>query len=176
VAFFVPTARELSRVSVEMKWHDAVGSTSRSFEALCAAKREEVERLCRLIMEQKRGMQGVVAQVDAASHCAGCGGACCVTGKYHFTPVDLLVYLVASQPLFQPLFGNGVCPYLAASGCLMAPEFRPFNCITFNCELIEERLTGEELSEFYRYERELRRNYQQIRSLFPGRSVDGSLL
>jgi hypothetical protein len=163
-------------VIVDKQWHDAVCRVSRAFERLPGAERGRVERLCRLMMEQKGGMQALVARVDAASHCAGCGGACCVTGKYHFTPVDLLVYLVSSQQLFQPLFGNGLCPYLGATGCLMQPEFRPFNCITFNCEVIEERLTDEELARFYRFERELRQNYQEIRSIFPGRCIDGSLL
>ena len=149
---------------------------SGAFGALSESDLQRLRALCDLLMERKRALQALTARLDPATHCAGCGGACCVAGKYHFARVDLLVYLAAGQPLFAPLFDNGLCPYLGESGCLMAPAFRPFNCITFNCELIEDLLDDEEVARFYRLERELRRNYGEIRSLFPGGSMDRALL
>jgi len=58
----------------------------------------------------------------------------------------------------------------------MAPAYRPFNCITFNCELIEDLLSADEVSRFYQLERELRLSYGEIRAMFPGNAMDGSLL
>lgn len=160
----------------EKQWQDGVRSVKSAFALLLEPELERLRALCRLMMEQKSALQALTARADAASHCAGCGGACCVAGKYHFTAVDLLVYLVAGEPLFVPLFDNGLCPYLAGTACLMPPAYRPFNCITFNCDTIEDLLAPEEVSSFYGLERELRRNYAEIRSIFPAKTVDGALL
>jgi hypothetical protein len=178
VAFFIERKSRMSELQTnfEKQWQDGVQAVGLAFTALPQPALQRLQALCALLMEQKRELQAIAAHVDPASHCAGCGGACCVAGKYHFTPVDLLVYLVNEEPLFAPLFGNGLCPFLAETACLMAPAYRPFNCITFNCELIEDLLLPQEVSRFYRLERELRRNYGEIRSLFPGNSMDGALL
>lgn len=158
------------------QWHDGVREVTGSFSLLSEPALDRLRILCSLMMEQKGALQALAAQADAASQCAGCGGACCVAGKYHFTAVDLLVYLSTGEPLFAPLFDNGLCPYLAQDGCLIAPAYRPFNCITFNCELIEDLLSADQVSRFYQLERELRSNYAEIRSLFPANSMDGALL
>jgi hypothetical protein len=163
-------------MNFEKQWQDGVSSVTSAFCALPEPDLAQLRRLSSLLMEQKGAMQALVAQVDAASQCAGCGGACCVAGKYHFTAADLLVYLTTGAPLFAPLFGNGLCSYLGEAGCLMAPAYRPFNCITFNCELIEDLLPPDELTRFYQLERELRQTYAEIRSLFPGSSMHGALL
>ena len=163
-------------MSFDKQWHDGVRRVTRGFSLLPEPDLERLGTLCNLMMEQKRALQALVARVDCGSHCAGCGGACCVSGKYHFTAVDLLVYLAKGEPLFAPLFDNGLCPYLGDAGCLTAPQYRPFTCITFNCELIEDLLSGDEVASFYRLEKELRGTYGEIRSLFPGKSMDGALL
>ena len=158
------------------QWRDGVRRVTDAFSALPEPDLARLRSLSSLVMEQKDAMQALVAQVDAASHCAGCGGACCVSGKYHFTAADLLVHLATGAPLFAPLFDNGLCCYLGAAGCLMAPAYRPFNCITFNCERIEDLLPEQEVARFYRLEGELRRSYAQILSLFPGNAMFGALL
>jgi hypothetical protein len=160
----------------QKQWQDGVSRVSCVFQALSEPELATLRTLSLVMIEQKEAMQALVAQVDAASHCAGCGGACCVRGKYHFSAADLLVFLSTGAPLFAPLFDNGLCCYLGAQGCLMAPAYRPFNCITFNCELIEDRLPEQDLARFYALERELRRTYAEIRSLFPGGAMDGALL
>jgi hypothetical protein len=162
--------------SYEELWREGVRRVTAAFALLAEPDRQQVAILCRSLLARKEAMQALVARVDAASHCAGCGGACCVKGKYHFTPVDLLVYLATGRDLFAPLFDNGLCPYLAPEGCLMPPGYRPFNCITFNCERIEDQLPEKEVALFYRWESELRETYRQLRALFPDRSADGPLL
>lgn len=160
----------------ERQWQKGVDAVSAGFIALPKPELERLRALARAMVELKERMQDVAARVDAAAHCAGCGGACCVSGRYHFTAADLLVYLATAAPLFTPRFDSGLCPYLGEPHCLIPAGYRPFNCITFNCEVIEDRLLPEELSRFYLLERELRQGYREIRSLFPDRSMDGSLL
>ncbi|HJV66543.1 MAG TPA: hypothetical protein VJ550_12470 [Geomonas sp.] len=162
--------------SFEGLWREGVCRVQLAFAGLDGPGRREAERLCRLLVARKEAMQELVARVDASAHCAGCGGACCVTGKYHFSAVDLLAYLATGRELFEPSFDNGLCPYLSSDGCLMPPGYRPFNCITFNCERIEDQLSKDEVALFYDSERELRETYARIRALFPGRSGDGPLL
>ena len=163
-------------MSFEKQWHEGVLRVTVAFSKLSQPDLGRLKAYGSLMLEQKRAMQALVAQVDAGSHCAGCGGACCMSGKYHFTAVDLLVYLATGERLFAPLFDNGLCPNLGEAGCLMAPGYRPFNCITFNCDLIEDLLPVDEVSRFYRLEKELRVTYAGIRSLFPDNSMDGALL
>jgi len=160
----------------EREWRAGVNAVTAVFAQLPETGRDRLEQLARDMVSHKEAMQRLVARVEAARHCAGCGGACCVKGKYHFSAVDLLVYLATRKPLFTPRFDNGLCPFLGEPECLIPAGYRPFNCITFNCDLIEDQLTREEVSRFYRMEQELKARYASIRSLFPARSMDGPLL
>jgi hypothetical protein len=160
----------------EEQWQEGVRRVTLAYRALSQQQNEKLQGICAALRELRRAMQAIVSRVEAAAHCAGCGGECCVAGKYHFSQVDLLVYLAAGEPLFEPLFGNGLCPYLGGEGCLIPAAFRPFNCITFNCEKIEDLLSEGELGDFYRMERELRLRYGEIRALFPDTIMHGALL
>lgn len=160
----------------ERQWQNGVDAVTEAFSALPQADLLKLRGLALGMLAQKEAMQDLAAKADAATHCASCGGACCVSGKYHFTAVDLLVYLATDGQLFSPRFDNGLCPFLGEPRCLIPTGYRPFNCITFNCDVIEDRLSRDELSRFYLMERELRRSYGEIRSLFPPRMMDGSLL
>lgn len=163
-------------MTVEDSWREQVARVTLLLSQFPQESRPRLAALCGHLMELKLALQALADRADAAERCAACGGACCVTGKYHVTPVDLLVYLLSGEPLFAPLFQSGLCPYLGEGGCLMRPAYRPFNCITFNCELIEDLLSAEEVSRFYRLERELKESYRAIRALFPGNQMDGALL
>ena len=163
-------------MNLEKQWEDGMERVSAELSSLPEPQAEMLSSLCRSMMDVKLALHALTGRVDPASHCAGCGGACCVAGKYHFSRVDLLAYLVTGEPLFEPLFDNGLCPYLAQGGCLMPPAYRPFNCITFNCELIEDLLSPDEVSRFYAMERGLRESYAAIRALFPEKRMDGALL
>ena len=158
------------------EWQEAVGKVAAAFERLPEAVRGNLATLAGGMVAHKEAMQQLVSGVDAAAHCAACGGACCVKGKYHFSAVDLLVYLATDRPLFAPRFDNGLCPFLGEPACLIPAGYRPFNCITFNCDLIEDQLAREDVSRFYRMEQELVARYAAIRGVFPARSMDGPLL
>lgn len=157
-------------------WEQGVERVSRTFQALPLARRARLAELTFALKEKKSLLQGIAEGGGGAETCASCGGACCVSGRYHFTAVDLLVYLVDGETLFTPRFASGLCPYLGETGCLILAPYRPFNCITFNCERIEAFLAEAELSRFYLVEGELRGLYGEIRSLFPERFMARALL
>ncbi|WP_224984546.1 hypothetical protein [Geomonas agri] len=157
-------------------WQEAVSRVTAAFQQLPVPVRRDLEALATAMVAHKQAMQRLVSQADAASHCAACGGACCAKGKYHFSAVDLLVYLATAKPLFAPRFDNGLCPFLGEPECLIPAGYRPFNCITFNCDLIEDQLPRDEVARFYQMEQELSARYTEIRALFPAGSMAGSLL
>lgn len=105
--------------------------------------------------------------------CQICRGACCYTGIYHFTIVDLLAYLCDDQELFSPNFEGNRCPYLGHQGCLMPPEYRPYNCITFHCDNFEENLGPTKSEEMYRVEKRLRQAYRELEDVFNTRFFCG---
>ena len=99
-----------------------------------------------------------------------------MSGKYHVTVVDLLVYLVDEKELFVPRFGRGVCPYLGSRGCQMAPAYRPLTCVIFNCELVEGLLDPLQKELLRDLEGELRGYYAGLEELFGRRFMGGVMM
>jgi len=140
-------------------------------EALCFV-RERGEA----IRARKGALHGIFHGVGGGDICASCRGECCARGKNHFTVIDLLVHLAAGEPVVTPDFEGGHCPYMGDGGCLMAPEFRPFNCVTFHCERIEGLLEPPEVERFYLIEGELRQLCEEVEEYFGNRFRHGLLV
>jgi hypothetical protein len=147
-------------------WNLAVFAVTEAFSRVARHRRDLVDVIAQRVKACKQEMHAVVEAVAAAGICASCGGECCRTGKYHFTVADLLVYLVDDRALFTPRFDQDACPYLGDRGCLMAPGYRPFNCITFTCERLERLVGPQEKDRCVRLEQELRDHYRRIEELF----------
>lgn len=49
---------------------------------------------------------------------------------------------------------------------MMEAGYRPFNCVTFNCERIEDLLRPEEVQRFYDLEKQLRAHYVLMEKVF----------
>jgi len=147
-------------------WEAAVDAVKGEFAALPAQLREKVRDLSAVIKEQKTALHELTRSVDGEAVCEVCHGGCCETGKYHFTATDLLAYLFDGKQLFTPDFRSGRCPFLAKSGCMMEAEYRPFNCITFNCERIELLLRQADVDKFYELEKGLRVQYALMERMF----------
>ncbi len=157
-------------------WLQAVAAVAAEYRALPSALRSRVDELAASIRRAKGGLHRLAEEMRCAEICSSCGGECCVRGKYHVTVIDILVFLAAREPLFEPAFGRESCPYLGGSGCMMAPSYRPFSCVTFNCERVEGGWEPERVSEFYRCERELRGLYGALEELFGNRFMHGLLM
>jgi hypothetical protein len=58
----------------------------------------------------------------------------------------------------------------------MPPDLRPFNCVIFNCEEIEARLSSTALQALHTLEGDLRYCYGQLDSLLGNRFMHGLLI
>ena len=157
-------------------WHIAVAAVTEEFARLSPSRRAFVGEGAEAVKSAKQALHAIVEEVTAEGICASCGGECCRTGKFHFTVVDLLVYLADSRELFTPRFGQEACPYLGVLGCLMAPAYRPYNCITFNCERLELLLAPDEKECLAGHEERLRSHYQRFEEFFGARFLGGLLM
>jgi hypothetical protein len=157
-------------------WNLAVAAVTAEFAALSPARKARVAELAGAVKGGKEALHAIVEGVAAGAVCAACGGRCCMTGKFHVTVVDLLVYLAEGRELFSPGFDRERCPYLGAHGCLMPPPYRPFTCVSFNCEQVECLLEPQESERLGRLERELRSLYGRFEEEFDNRFMGGLLM
>lgn len=156
-------------------WGHGVTTVQREYEQQSVETRQRLRELATAIMTGKRNLAELSTVATAAAVCAACRGACCSRGKYHFSVVDLLVYLATGTELFVPDFSQNACPFLGDEACLMPPELRPFTCITFNCEQVEALLPSLEQSRFAEQVEQLRLLYAEVEALFRTR-LSGGLL
>lgn len=157
-------------------WRQGVVQITRTVENLPAMVVAQAKSAIRELLDLKSAMHAVVEKSAGASICAACGGKCCRCGKYHLSAVDLVAYLMTGKDVFTPNFSGNGCLFLNLDSCLMSPEYRPFNCITFVCELLEDNFTGQDKDSFYSMERELRLLYQELQQIFPDQRMRKSVM
>jgi hypothetical protein len=164
------------RVNDQEKWEQAVALLLSEYNELPTVVRHSVDHASLVLRGAKLAMHCFVENVGAGSVCAACQGECCVRGSSHVTVVDLLVLFASGWPVMTPVFDRHLCPYLGEAGCQMEVEFRPFNCVTFNCERVEGLLDPGAIKNFYEMERELRRCYSFFEQLLGNRFMHGLLV
>ncbi|OHB27976.1 MAG: hypothetical protein A2X84_12075 [Desulfuromonadaceae bacterium GWC2_58_13] len=133
-----------------------------------------VEHL-RQIQQLQRRIHGFFELADGAGRCLACHGACCEKGRNHLTLVNLLGFLLAGEAPPEPDFA-ATCPFLNTAGCRLDVERRPFNCVTFNCEAVEDALDEASRVSFYQMERQLRQLYEAFDHRYAGSSLRGLLI
>lgn len=156
-------------------WRRIVDGLAAEFAGLNPEERSwlaiRLERIGRLQEE----IHALFLRADGPRLCEECRGSCCDRGRHHMTLVNLLGYLLLGRRPPEPDFRRP-CPFLGPAGCLLEPARRPFNCVTFICEGVEERLgcTGRET--FYALERALRGEYELFDRRYAGASLRGVLI
>jgi hypothetical protein len=130
-----------------------------------------LERIGRLQEE----LHALFLQGGGPGACRRCGGSCCDRGRHHATLVNLLGFLLAGRKPPLPDFARP-CPFLEETGCVMEPPRRPFNCVTFICDEIEDRLDAAGREGYYARERELRGLYEEFDARYAGSSLRGVLI
>jgi len=148
------------------RWDSGVATLRREYKGLSPLRRDRADKLAAAIKACKEKIHLITEKLGAADICACCGGECCKKGKNHFRSIDLIIYLYDGKKLFDPIFESEICPYMVDDRCLMGPEFRPYNCITFICEKIESLLGEKEKDRFYAMEKELRSLYREMEGIF----------
>lgn len=157
------------------KWDLGVVAVRREYKGLSPALKAEVSRCAFAIKSCKKEIHLITEEAGSADICALCNGECCKSGNNHFRGVELIVYLNDGRELFTPCFEGEICSCLGEFGCLMEPEYRPYNCITFICERVEDKLTPSEKERYYALALDLRAFYTELEQL-SGNRFNYSLL
>lgn len=157
-------------------WERAVHVARVEYEQLSDPLKKQVLAIGESIRQVKLEIYALAGGAAIIETCVACGGLCCEKGKYHFSVIDLLMYLSTGKELFIPSFRESPCPFLGETGCLMDPAYRPYTCITFHCERLEDLLSPADLERIHHLERGLRELCQKLEKLFGGRLMQGLLL
>ena len=86
--------------------------------------------------------------------------------------LNLLAYLLESEEPSAPDFSH-TCPYLGDLGCLLPVARRPYNCITFFYETLEDQLDSVDREQLRTLDRRLRNEYQRVEERYPAASLRG---
>jgi hypothetical protein len=126
----------------------------------------------RVIEVTQMALDGLFCKAGGVESCAGCDGACCGCGRHHITLTNLLAYLLEGEEPPVPDF-NSTCPYLGDQGCRLPVARRPYNCITFFCETLDDRLDSADREQLRILDGQLRSEYQRVAERYPLASLRG---
>ena len=156
-------------------WERGVALLTREYYLLPVERRDELGTLLADVGHCKDELLALSDAADGAAICAACGGDCCRVGRYHPTSLDLLACIAREEFPLAPDFASGACPFLGPAGCRIAPSRRPFPCVSFICEQIEARLSGDAVARLHQVEEEVRLLREQAARRF-GRHLARSFL
>ena len=160
--------------SPAQRWSRIVCSLRREVADLAVAEKTWISARLAAIALLQEELHDIVRASGGEVLCACCPEHCCGQGKNHPGLVNLLFYLLAGEEL--PADFTAPCPQLGPAGCAFPPARRPFNCITFNCERVEERLTAAQRQRLVTLETALRALYESFASRYAGASPQGLLI
>lgn len=156
-------------------WRDILSRVLKDFAQLPEAERRWIAvRLPRIEALQQQ-LDRLFSSGNGDDTCAGCQGACCAHGHNHVTLVNLLS-LVQKKKIPPPADFSQTCPFLSVQGCTLAVESRPYNCVTFICDKIEDALSDQQRERFYQLDQELRACYQEFSLRYRGAALTGLLI
>jgi len=160
--------------SVERQWKKIVNSLRREVAALADGEKAWISARLAAIALLQEELHDCVRTCGSEDLCADCTEHCCGQGKNHPGLPNLLFYLLAGEDL--PADFSAPCPQLGAAGCVFPPARRPFNCITFNCEKVEERLSATQRQRLLTLETALRSLYESFAHRYAGAGPQGLLI
>lgn len=164
------TAAHIDRI-----WSELLDRLRAEIQALPPEERRWIaQRLAAITLLQEE-LHACAAKAGSEAVCADCIEVCCDRGKHHTTLVNLLFYLFEGQEPPHADFSRP-CPQLSPAGCLYPPGRRPFNCVTFNCAAVEDRMPAAARERFYTLEPALRALYESFDLRYAGSSLRGLLI
>jgi len=156
-------------------WNSIVSRIDGEWQVLPVDEKRWVTDHLRTIISLQEQLHELFLAVGGDECCRTCDGECCGHGRFHPTLVNVLACLLAGHPVPQPDFER-LCPYIAAAGCQFPPGLRPYNCISFICEAVEDRLDPEAKRAFYHLEGLIRAQYELFAARYAGSSLRGLLI
>jgi len=156
-------------------WQQLVAQVESEYRQLSADEMSWIAAQLLKIEELQLQLDRLFIRGQGEQVCAACLGGCCAKGHNHMTLPNLLSFLQRGPRLPQADFSR-TCPFLTTDGCQLPVSHRPYNCISFVCDRIEENLIQEDRMRFYAIERELRRLYQEFAGRYSGAAMTGLLI
>lgn len=158
-----------------LRWQCLVARIAGEYRQLTKAEKSWIAKRLLLIEQLQQQLNQLFEQGGGLQSCAECQGDCCAKGHNHMTLANLLGYL-QQEKLPPNADFNRTCPFLDEKGCLLPVASRPYNCISFVCDMIESSLTSAEVAEFYSLEQQLRGIYLEFSERYAGGGMTGLLL
>ena len=159
----------------EALWRRTLAAVRDELNGLQPAERNWLAEHLQALGALQERLQALFVAAGGPTLCRDCDGACCGCGRNHLTLGNLLAILLAGGEPPVPAW-SAPCPWLGAGGCRLDVAQRPFNCVSFICEAVEARLSGQERDSFYALERELRLGYEELARRYLGAGRQGLLL
>ncbi|PLY00221.1 MAG: hypothetical protein C0623_07570 [Desulfuromonas sp.] len=156
-------------------WHDIVDRVNYEWRHLHPEEKDWVSTHGARLATLQRELHQLFLDVGGADLCCDCNGSCCGHGKFHPNLTNLLICKILNFPIPDPDF-SADCPYIGDLGCLFPPEARPYNCVSFICEQIEELFAPSNKEKFYALENEIRGEYALFVERYTGASMRGLLI
>jgi len=156
-------------------WRQLVAQLREEFLALDAAEIAQIQQIGQRISLLQQELDRLFDQGDGVQQCRECQGDCCACGHNHLTLANVLI-LMANQVAVPSLDFKQACPLLGEQGCHLPASYRPYNCISFLCDRIEEKLSRQQTERFYQIDRELRTLYAHFAQRYAGGSLSGLLV
>jgi len=153
-------------------WPALLKSLTLEMAALAAGEKAWLRERLAVIAATQVELDELFRKAGGLDACAGCDGACCGCGRHHLTLTNLLGYLLADETPPTPDF-SCTCPYLGERGCLLTVDRRPYNCITFFCETLEEQLDVGDCQRLRSLDQRLRNEYLRVAARYPAASLRG---
>jgi hypothetical protein len=153
-------------------WQPLLDTLRGELELFDEADRDWLRRRLGRIAVLQDDLDLLFDQAGGSATCARCDGACCGCGRHHLTLTNLLAYLLGDETPPPPDFSR-TCPLLGESGCLLPASRRPYNCITFFCETLNQRLDEADRVRLCDLDRQLRAVYEEVAARYPLASLRG---
>jgi len=163
-----------SVASLQLRWSKIVNRLRQEVAELSPTERAWISARLAAIALLQGELHRCVSLSGSEGICASCQDHCCGEGKNHLGLPNLLFYLLDGEEL--PADFLAPCPQLGRSGCFFPPTRRPFNCITFNCERLEEEMTMAQRQRLVTLETALRALYESFANRYVGAGPQGLLI
>lgn len=159
----------------DRQWSNLLLRLRAEVSALPHAERDWISSRLAAIALLQQELHACAASSGSEALCAACPECCCDRGAHHVTLANLLFYLnEGTEP--PPADFSRSCPQLGAHGCQYPPERRPFNCVTFNCEAVECRMSESARQRYHALEPALRALYESFERRYAGAGLRGILI
>ncbi len=158
-----------------LRWQQIVARVAAEYQLLPELEKQWIAERIEKIAHLQRQLNQLFEQGSGVKSCCVCEGDCCAKGHNHMTLVNLLSFIQHHKLPPDADFSRS-CPFLSSQGCLLPIDSRPYNCVSFICDTIEDALSESETLRFYALEKQLRGLYLDFASRYPGAAMTGLLL